>query len=47
MVTGNMSQYSETNFNRLNDIAYNTYRRVRAGFLEGNAEADPGTRDCA
>ena len=30
LVTGNISSYSETNFNRLNDIAYNTYE----GFVQ-------------
>src|ERR1700746_1561444 len=25
MLTGNMSSYTETNFNRINDISYNTY----------------------
>ena len=30
MLTGNLSSYSEANFNRLNDISYNTYE----GFLQ-------------
>jgi hypothetical protein len=30
MLTGNMSSYSEANFNRINDISYNTYE----GFLQ-------------
>jgi len=30
MITGNMSQYQETNFNRINDISYNTVE----GFIE-------------
>ena len=30
MLTGNMSSYNEANFNRINDIAYNTYE----GFIQ-------------
>ena len=30
MLTGNMSSYTETNFNRINDISYNTYE----GFVQ-------------
>jgi len=30
MLTGNMSQYQETNFNRINDISYNTFE----GFVQ-------------
>ena len=30
LLTGNLNQYTETNFNRINDIAYNTYE----GFVQ-------------
>ena len=37
MLTGNMSQYQETNFNRINDISYNTYE----GFVQDSWKVTP------
>jgi hypothetical protein len=37
MVTGNMSQYQEANFNRINDISYNTYE----GFVQDSWKVNP------
>ncbi|HLJ12966.1 MAG TPA: carboxypeptidase-like regulatory domain-containing protein [Bryobacteraceae bacterium] len=37
MVTGNMSSYTEANFNRINDISYNTYE----GFLQDSWKVTP------
>jgi Carboxypeptidase regulatory-like domain len=37
MLTGNMSQYQETNFNRINDISYNTYE----GFIQDSWKITP------
>jgi hypothetical protein len=37
MLTGNMSQYQETNFNRINDISYNTVE----GFLQDSWKVSP------
>src|SRR6185312_9894062 len=37
MLTGNMSQYQESNFNRLNDISYNTFE----GFVQDSWKITP------
>ncbi len=37
MLTGNMSQYQEANFNRINDISYNTYE----GFVQDSWKVTP------
>ena len=37
MLAGNMSQYTEQNFNRLNDISYNTYE----GFVQDSWKVTP------
>jgi hypothetical protein len=37
MLTGNMSQYQEANFNRLNDISYNTFE----GFVQDSWKITP------
>jgi hypothetical protein len=37
MLTGNISNYQETSFNRLNDISYNTYE----GFIQDSWKATP------
>ena len=37
MMLGNLNSYTETSFNRINDISYRHLRRLRAGFVEGVA----------
>jgi hypothetical protein len=37
MLTGNMSQFQQTNFNRINDISYNTYE----GFVQDSWKVTP------
>jgi hypothetical protein len=37
MLTGNMSQYQESNFNRINDISYNTFE----GFVQDSWKVGP------
>ena len=39
MLLGNLNAYTETNFNRVNDIYYNTYG-LPAGFVEGEPALD-------
>ena len=42
--TGNLYSYTETSFNRINDISYNTYEGFVQDSWKVNPPSDAGTR---